>query len=60
MVLAGSMRVLLLFCISGLLLNHRNLIAGADISRALLPPWYTYENWNQGLMRGAVKPVPAP
>ena len=45
---------LLMFCLSGLVLNHSPLFAGINISRSLLPPRYHYKNWNGGLLRGSV------
>lgn len=45
---------LLMFCISGILLNHRSLLLNQNISRRWLPPHYQYTNWNQGLLRGTV------
>ena len=44
----------ILFCISGIVLNHRRQWASADISRAWLPSAYRYENYNNGLARGAL------
>lgn len=41
-------------CVSGILLNHRQLIDNIEIPRYLLPPFYKYENWNMGLMRGSL------
>lgn len=45
---------MLVFCISGIILNHRSLFGGIDVSRRCLPPFYAYENWNSGLMRGTL------
>lgn len=45
---------LLMFCLSGLILNHPSLFAGINISRSLLPPRYQYKDWNSGLLRGSV------
>lgn len=45
---------LLMLCLSGIVLNHRDLFGGIDVSRRCLPPWYRYENWNGGLLRGSV------
>lgn len=45
---------LLMFCLSGLVLNHPSLFAGINVSRSLLPPRYHYDNWNGGLLRGSV------
>lgn len=41
-------------CLSGIVLNHRPVADGVDVSRRLLPPFYYYDDWNQGLMRGTV------
>ena len=46
---------LLMFCVSGILLNHRNLILNANVSRSLLPSRYEYRDWNGGLLRGTVR-----
>lgn len=43
---------MILLCLSGLVLNHREVFSGMDVSRSVLPPFYRYEHWNQGLMRG--------
>lgn len=43
---------LLLFCISGLILNHRSMYSKVDLSRKYLPSNYHYKNWNMGLLRG--------
>lgn len=45
----------MLFCFSGIVLNHADLFAGVDISRALLPAEYRYSQWNRGLLRGTMK-----
>ena len=45
---------LLMFCISGILLNHRQLISDINVSRTLLPSCYEYRQWNGGLMRGTL------
>ena len=45
---------LLLFCVSGVLLNHREAIEGVNVGRGLLPKEYHYRNWNNGLLRGSV------
>ena len=41
-------------CLSGIVLNHRPVADGVDVSRRLLPPFYYYDDWNQGLMRGTI------
>lgn len=45
---------LVLFCISGIILNHRALWGGAEVSRSILPPFYRCSSWDQGMMRGTV------
>lgn len=45
---------LLMFCLSGLVLNHPSLFTGINVSRRLLPPRYQYKHWNGGLLRGSV------
>lgn len=39
--------------ISGILLNHRHLIAPLNISRAWMPDAYRIRNYNNGVIRGA-------
>lgn len=46
---------LLMFCVSGIVLNHPALFAQMDVGRNLLPQKYHYDKWNNGLMRGTVK-----
>ena len=40
------------FAFSGIIMNHRTLISGAELSRKWLPRSYEYENWNQAAVRG--------
>ena len=49
---------LLMLCLSGIALNHRALIAEVNVSRGLLPPWYRFHNWNNGLLRGTIALAP--
>ncbi|NOQ26772.1 MAG: PepSY domain-containing protein [Bacteroidales bacterium] len=44
--------ILVYYAISGILMNHRSLISGADISRSVLPKDYHYKNWNLAALRG--------
>ena len=46
---------LLMFCVSGLVLNHPALFSSVNVSRGMLPGSYEYRQWNNGLMRGTVK-----
>lgn len=50
----GLCLVMLLFCASGVLLNHRAPIADINIGREWLPSRYEYTNWNGGLLRGTL------
>lgn len=43
------------FCLSGLLLNHRQLISNANVSRKWLPSRYEFHNWNGGLLRSTLR-----
>lgn len=45
---------ILLFALSGIILNHRELLSSVDVNRNLLPPVYRYENWNLAAVKGAV------
>lgn len=45
---------MLMFCLSGVLLNHRSLISHVDVSRKYLPSRYEFKNWNGGLLRGTL------
>lgn len=45
---------IVLFCLSGIVLNHRAAVSGVNVSRSLLPPWYKYERWSGGLFRGTI------
>ncbi len=46
---------LLMFCISGILLNHREMLSNMDISRKYLPEKYEFKKWNNGLLKGSVR-----
>jgi hypothetical protein len=45
---------LLIFSISGIIMNHRNVFSPFDISRSLLPKNYHYENWNLAAIKGGI------
>ncbi len=47
--------LLILFSISGIILNHRGLLSGVDISRSALPSEYSYSNWNNASVRSSLK-----
>ena len=45
---------MLVFAVSGLILNHRHTYSRMDLSRGSLPEAYQFKNWNNGLLRGTV------
>lgn len=49
---------ILVFCVSGIILNHRALFSGCDVSRSLLPASYQIDGWNNGIVRGTVATAP--
>lgn len=46
---------MLMFCVSGVILNHRSLFANVNVSRAYLPSRYSFQKWNGGLLRGTLR-----
>ncbi|MGN0028651.1 MAG: PepSY domain-containing protein [Marinilabiliaceae bacterium] len=46
---------LIMFCWSGVVLNHRDAVCGFDVSRSHLPSGYRYAKWNGGLARGTLR-----
>lgn len=50
----GMSFFMLMFCVSGILLNHRFLIKDVNVSRKYLPSRYEFRNWNGGLLRGTL------
>ncbi|TKG94727.1 PepSY domain-containing protein [Puteibacter caeruleilacunae] len=46
--------LVILFCISGVIMNHRELFSRVDVNRELLPPGYQYNNWNLASVKSAV------
>jgi hypothetical protein len=47
--------LILLFSFSGIILNHRNLLAPIDVNTSLLPSSYQYQNWNRAAVKGSLK-----
>lgn len=41
-----------MFCLSGIVLNHPSVFSQYNVSRALLPKSYQYNQWDKGLLRG--------
>ena len=46
---------MLVFCVSGIILNHRQLFADCDVSRSFMPPAYHIQNFNNGIIKGSIK-----
>jgi len=46
---------LLLWCISGIVLNHRQTFADFEVNRKHLAAEYQYKNWNNASLKGSVK-----
>ncbi len=42
----------LVFCISGIVLNHRRAVSTCEVSRSLLPSGYHVQQWNNGVLKG--------
>ena len=47
--------IAVLFAVSGIVMNHRQLFSGIDVSRKLLPKNYQYKNWNLAAVRGSIQ-----
>lgn len=45
---------LILFVVSGIILNHREGVSHLSVSRSLLPPSYRFRNWNLGSAKGTL------
>lgn len=46
---------IILFALSGIVLNHRQLFSGIDVNRDYLPSDYSYNNWNNAGVAGTEK-----
>ncbi len=46
---------ILMFSVSGIILNHRELFSGIDISRKFLPKQYEYTHWNDAAVKNSIK-----
>lgn len=46
---------LCLFCVSGIILNHRDATASVEVPGQLLPPFYRNHSYNNGLVRGSLQ-----
>lgn len=47
--------LILLFAVSGIVLNHRSLFAPLDVSRTWLPAEYQLQNWNNAAVAGTCR-----
>lgn len=45
---------LFVFCLSGIVLNHRTAFSHLDVNRAILPSAYHIEGYNNGIVRGTI------
>lgn len=45
---------MLVFCVSGIILNHREVFSGCEVSRKWLPAGYYIKNFNNGVVKGTV------
>ncbi|MBK7027758.1 MAG: hypothetical protein IPH45_00400 [Bacteroidales bacterium] len=46
---------ILLFAVSGIIMNHRGIFSSVDVNRKWLPGNYKYNNWNMAAVKSAVK-----
>lgn len=44
----------LLFCVSGIILNHRRLFEDCEVSRSWLPESYRFHNYDNGILKGTL------
>ena len=45
----------ILFAFSGIIMNHRHFFSSINVSQKILPPNYTYKNWNLAAVKGSVQ-----
>jgi len=46
---------IVMFSLSGIVLNHRGLFSSLDVDRSYLPEVYRYNNWNLAAVKGAIE-----
>lgn len=46
---------ILVFCVSGIILNHRDIVSGAEVSRKFMPASYRIKNYNNGVVKGTLQ-----
>lgn len=47
--------LIILFAVSGIILNHRKTFSGIDVNRNYLPSEYEYNNWNNAAVAGTTE-----
>ena len=45
---------LIVFCVSGIILNHRAVFRHCDVPRCILPSDYSVKNYNNGVVKGTI------
>ena len=45
---------MLVFCVSGIILNHRQFFSWAEVNRSWLPSTYHIQNFNNGVIKGTL------
>lgn len=45
---------MLVFCVSGIILNHRSLFRSCEVSRGWMPASYHIQNFNNGIIKGTM------
>ena len=45
---------ILMFCLSGIVLNHRKTFSACEVSRSWMPDGYQYENYDNGIAKGTM------
>ena len=46
---------ILVFCFSGIILNHRKEFSRCELSRGWMPRDYRFDNWNNGMVKGTLR-----
>lgn len=49
---------ILIFAVSGIMLNHRDLLSSVDVNRKWMPEKYSWKNWNLAALKGSVEAGP--
>jgi len=46
---------ILMFCCTGIILNHQKFFSGYEVSRGWMPQRYQYKYWNNGIIKGTLQ-----